>query len=52
EFVRILTLGTRAAFLASRCPSTTIHQPPHSHPKQFPQLLEDHHQIPPLSPLL
>ncbi|RRT58174.1 hypothetical protein B296_00032262, partial [Ensete ventricosum] len=28
ESPRVLTLGIRAAFLASRCPSTTIHQPP------------------------
>ncbi|RRT31821.1 hypothetical protein B296_00053308, partial [Ensete ventricosum] len=25
--------------------------PVHSHPKQFPQLLEDRHQTPPSSPL-
>ncbi|RWW43370.1 hypothetical protein BHE74_00050983, partial [Ensete ventricosum] len=28
ESIRVLTLGNRAAFLASHCPSTAIHQPP------------------------
>ncbi|RWV87363.1 hypothetical protein GW17_00050656, partial [Ensete ventricosum] len=49
ESIRVLTLGIRATFLASRCF--------HSHSssfhiclKQFPQLLKDHRRISSSSP--
>ncbi|THU60360.1 hypothetical protein C4D60_Mb07t11830 [Musa balbisiana] len=40
ESERVLTLGIRAAFLASRCPFHSRPSSLHSRPKQFPQLLK------------
>ncbi|THU47759.1 hypothetical protein C4D60_Mb09t19040 [Musa balbisiana] len=40
ESERVLTLGIRVAFLASRCPFHSHPSSLHSRPKQFPQLLK------------